>query len=176
MTAVDKNGQLDPSRPAKIVQRIQRCPDCATAEKHVVHQNDRLSAYIEWDKCGPDFGGGAAIKIVPVHTDVEAACRNALPPDSLQRLAQPLCQQDAAALDPDQDDRAGHIVALGDFMSNPGERALDCAGVEDDSRRIAHEIGNNRTREQGGRSAPLDLGWVWKTVFKSVLNSLAGLL
>ena len=60
VAAVDEHGQLNPARPAKIIQGVHGGADSAAAEKHVIHQHDRFAGDIERDHRWDGLSGAAA--------------------------------------------------------------------------------------------------------------------
>ena len=72
------------------------------------------------------------MEIVAVHADIQAAMRNRMLPDDAEYLGQTLRQINAAALHPDQHHLVAVAIALGDFVGDAGQRALQGRGCEDD--------------------------------------------
>src|SRR5271170_529687 len=134
MAAINQHRQLNFLWPAKIIQRIHRRARGAAAEQNIVHEHNRFAAYVERNFRWVNFWRGAAVQIVAVHGNVETADRNILFPDFRKNFSEPLCERHAAGGNPDEHDFGAVLVALGDFMRDARERALNRVGVEDDVR------------------------------------------
>jgi hypothetical protein len=132
MTAVDEDGQLNFLRPAKIIEGVHGGPDGAAAEQDVINQDHGFAGDIERDDGRLDVGRGPFVEVIPVHRDIELAERSGVVPDAGKDLAEQLRERHAAALDADEHDFAAGFIALGDFVRDAGERALDCLGIQDD--------------------------------------------
>ena len=76
--------------------------------------------------------GPVLSEIVAVHADIEGADGNRLTPDFGQHTGKALGEKHAAALDADEDDFTAFFVALGDFVSDAGQRPLHGGGIQDD--------------------------------------------
>src|SRR6266540_1930303 len=132
VAAVDEHGQLHPARTAKVVQRVERGAGGPAAEQHVVHHHDRPAFQIKRQERRLDVRRGLAVEIVPMHAHVDVANGHRMAPDALEQGAQSFGQVNAPALDPDDRHGVGRLVALGNFVGDPREYAVDGLGVEED--------------------------------------------
>jgi len=110
------------------------------------------------------------VQIIAVHADVELADRDGVSPDSFQQQAQAFGEVDAAALDTDNHDGLGAVIALDDLVGNAGEDAMDGLGVKDGGL-----LGHKKT-EQGGSPFDVEADADDSEIrFSSFLGRLAGL-
>jgi hypothetical protein len=79
-----------------------------------------------------DFRRGALVQIIAVHAHVKRADGHRLFPDFGQNVPQPPRERHTARGNADEDDVRADFVALGNFVSDARERALNRDGVEDD--------------------------------------------
>src|ERR1017187_1757765 len=139
VSAVDEHGQLNAPGPAEIIQRVHGGPDGPAAEQHVINKHHRLPGHVEWNNRGLDVGGGASAKVVPVHTDIQAAVGYGVAPNPRQQLAHSPRQRHSAALDANEHHLAASFVAFDNFMGNTREGALNRRGVQDKGG-VRHEM------------------------------------
>ena len=78
------------------------------------------------------FWRGALVEVIAVHVHVEAAGRDREVDDAGEDFGQPLRQSDATALDANEDHVRAGLVALGNFVGDAGQGALDAEGVQND--------------------------------------------
>ena len=91
VAAVDQDREPDRARPADVVERVERGPDGAAAEEHVVDEDDDLAV----DAAGRDLGrqqrpGRLEPQVVAVHRHVERADRHVVPLDGGDPLGDPV--------------------------------------------------------------------------------------
>ena len=132
MAAVNQHRELDFFRAAKIVQRVHCRARGAAAEQHVVHQHDGLAGHVERDDGRVNRGSGALVQIVTMHVHVENTHRHGVVPDAGESLCESGREVVAANGNAYQHHVVAIFVALGNFMRNAREGALDRRGVEDD--------------------------------------------
>src|SRR5579859_5873148 len=88
MAAVDEDGELNFPGAAKIIQRIHGRAGGAAGEEDIIHEHDGFASDVEGDLRGMNGGGGALIKIVAVHGDIEDADGNRMVPDAGENFAE----------------------------------------------------------------------------------------
>ena len=106
-------------------------------------------------------------EIVTVHGDVERTDGHGMAPDGFQQSGEAPGQRNAALLDADERHFAARFMALRDFMSDPGQGAVDGGGIENDGR-FRHKKTQTCTLHEG-RTA-------YAVLFSSVLGHLTGWL
>ena len=118
--------------PAEVVHRVERGPDRAPGEEHVVDEYDDLAV----DPAGRHLGvlgtaGRVLAQVVAVHRDVEGAERHLDALDLGDPLGDAAGEVDAAGGDAEEDEPLGALVALEDLVGDAGQCPGDVTGVED---------------------------------------------
>ena len=132
MAAVDQHGQLDAPGPAEIIERVHGRADGAPAEQHVIHQHTVLPVTSKGMTVGWTLGAARWSRSSRCMLTSRLPVGHRLAPDAGQQRAQALRQRHPAALDADQHHLAAGFVALGNFMRDAGQGALDGGGVQDE--------------------------------------------
>jgi len=129
MTAIDQHRELNSFRPAEIIQGIHRGANRPAAEEYIVHEHDRFAGDIERDDGRLDVRRGALVQIISMHGNIQVAGGNRMLPDLREQAGQFFRERHSAALYADQRHFRARFVALGDFVRDARERALDGLGV-----------------------------------------------
>jgi hypothetical protein len=140
MTAIHEHGELNPVRTAEIHERIHGGTRGASAGQYVIDEDDRFARHIEGNDGGMNLGRGVLIQVVAVHVDVDLAEGDGVPPDRFKDPGEAFREMDATRLDAGEHDRFAIVIALGDFVGNAGDDAMDIERVEEGSR-ILHNAG-----------------------------------
>ncbi len=128
--AVDQNGELNPARSAKIVQRIQCSPCRATAVKHVIHQHNRSTGDIPGKVGGAHYEGSAGIQIIAVHRNIKGPVRHIPLPDLPQDKGQTTGEMNSAGLNAHDDNTVFITIALGDLVGHSGQSPSQAGRIE----------------------------------------------
>ena len=132
VTAVDEHRELHGAGPAEVGQRVERGPDGAAGEQHVVDEHDRLAV----DALDRDLGQlqrahAVQPQVVAVHRGVERADRHVAILDLRDLVGDPAGERDAAGRDAEHDEVVGAVVALDDLVRDPGQGAGQIRRIED---------------------------------------------
>ena len=122
MAPIDQHRQLDRRRPPVVDQRVQRRPNRASGEEHVVDQHDHRAVDIAGNAAGQNPRRAAPRQIVAVEAVVDRPRRNSPPVDRLNRDRQPLRQRHPARLHPHQHQRLRRRMPLNDLVRDPRQR------------------------------------------------------
>ena len=141
MTAIDDDGELHGVRPAVLVERLQRGAHGAAGEQHVVDEDHRGAVERHGDRGDVARHDRPQADVVAMEADVERADRHGLP-DAGQHCGQLVGDPHPTALQPDQHDAVGAVVAFDDLVGDAGERPADVVGAQDlsRSRRCRHDF------------------------------------
>jgi hypothetical protein len=132
--AVDEYGEPDRRGPAEVVHRVQRGPDRAAGEEHVVDEDHDLAVDPAWWHLGVVGAAGRVLaEVVAVHRDVERADRDLGPLDLRDPLADPAREVYTAGRDAEQHQVIEALVALEDLVGDAGQCPGDVTGVQDGS-------------------------------------------
>src|SRR2546422_6444943 len=104
MTAIDQDSQLNAARAAKIIERIHGRAGGASAKEHIIYQHHRAIVEVERHNSRVYLRHRLLPDVVAVHANIQAAHRDRMSPDILQDLAQPLAEENPAALHPHNHD------------------------------------------------------------------------
>jgi hypothetical protein len=144
VAAVDEDEKLNGLGATVVEERVERRADGAACVEDVVHENDVAAVDVKADFAGFDDGllvlGG---EVVTVEADVEHAGLDGGLLDGFDKLADALGERDSAALDTDEADVGGSVVALDDLVCETDEGALDLGG--------GHEASLFAEARHGGR-------------------------
>ena len=125
MSAVDEDQELDALGAAMVEERIERGADGAAGVEDVVHQDDVAAFDVEADLAlfddWTDIAGG---EVIAIEADVEHAGLDGLALDGLDELTDTLRKRNAAALDADEADVGGAVVALYDLVRETDEESV----------------------------------------------------
>ena len=127
---VDHHRQLDRPRPPVGVHGVERRPDRAPGEQHVVDQDHHLAGEVDRDVGHRRGQHRAQADVVAVEGDVQRAERGPGAVDLLQGLGQGLGEGHAAGLEPDQHHLVEPVVALEDLVRHPPHGPAHVVGVE----------------------------------------------
>ena len=135
VAAVGEHGELHPLRAPVVEEGVDRRPDGAPGEQHVVDEDDGAPVEVEVEVRAVDdrLGAGlAAVEVVAVEGDVEVAERHLGAGELADQGVQAAGEDGAAGVDPDQrDGRLGAGVLLDDLVRDPHERAAQIVAIED---------------------------------------------
>ena len=133
MPAIDDDGELHGVRAAVFVQCLERRPNRASGEQHVVDQHDRASLQRHGYRGDVTRDDRSQTDVVAMEADVERADRHRLL-DGGEHPGQLVGDPDATALQADQHDAVGAVVALDDLVGDAGEGTADVVGTQHLSR------------------------------------------
>ena len=129
MAAIHEHGQLNPSGPAEIVERVERRARGAPAEQYIVHQHHRLTGDVERNHGRTNLRSHLLAEVVAVHPHIQAPDRHRLSPNIAQEIRQSLRQMHTSALHAHQDDLCAQVIPLGDFVRDARQGALQRGGI-----------------------------------------------
>ena len=125
VAAVDQDRELHGAGPAEVGQRVERGPDGAAGEEHVVDEDHPAAV----DAAGRQLGraeraGGAQPQVVAVEGDVERADGHLDVFEGADPLGQAAGQRDTPGRDAEQHGAGGAVGLLEDLMRDAVDHAL----------------------------------------------------
>src|SRR5579875_1451897 len=129
VAAVDEDEELDGLGAAVVEEGVEGGPDGAAGVEDVVEKDDVAAFDVEADVAFFDDGADVAGReVVAVEANVEDAGVDGVVFDGGDDFGEPLGEGNAAALDADEAEVGGAVVALDDFVGEADEGAIDLGG------------------------------------------------
>ena len=153
--AVDEHGEPYGGGPAEVVHRVERGPDRAAGEEHVVDEHHDLAV----DAAGRHLGlvrargSGCLRRSSRYIVTSSLPTATATPSTAGDPLGDPAGEGHPAGGDAEQDEVVGALVALEDLVGDAGQCPGDVTGVEDDAR-VGH-VAAARTSFSASRDGSL---------------------
>ena len=141
MAAVDEHGELHGAGAPVVAERVEGGTHGASGEQHVVDEDHRRGV----DRHRQLVAGGRRRRshpdVVAVEGDVDRTDRNGVL-EALQLGGQGFGDPRPAALQADQHDAVEAVIALGDLVSDSGQRSAHIVGAKDLLARghVVHQI------------------------------------
>ena len=132
VAAVDEDEELDGFGAAVVEEGVEGGADGAAGVEDVVHEDDVAAGDVEADVTFFDDGADVAGReVVAVEADVEDAGVDGVVLDGADDFGDALGEGNAAALDADEAEVGGAVIAFDDLMGEADEGAVDLGGGEE---------------------------------------------
>jgi len=143
VAAVDKDGELNRTRPTQVGERVERRPDGATREEHIVDEDNHspIDAFRR-DLCFLEGANSPHAEVIAVHGRVDRSCLDRLALDGLDPTRDTAGESHPAGRDAEEDYLVGAVVSLHDLVGDTREGPSDIG-------RVQHRTGGGGVADDG---------------------------